>query len=242
MKKLVIILLGIFFLTACNGSTSNGTYSGTETMLSKKYLSKGYLVNVYRSRDALGEDAENYGKGYITMTFHVLSDYYSVVEFNPSSGENIKKKTIRNLRIIKSPKMGTADELYLNYDSNGQNHVMVAGTKNKYELEYETPHSSGVQSSVAVKLSQIAFFDSSKYDYNAQLSMGQIYNDLGITRDAVALTLGFRVELTTVDNKILYKDYEIELPPNGFDIAGSQYQMSFMTDDLTKMEPFLEKE
>ena len=32
------------------------------------------------------------------------------------------------------------------------------------------------------------------------------------------------------------------MPPKGYDIGGSEFQMNFMTEDVTKMEAFLEKQ
>lgn len=64
---------------------------------------------------------------------------------------------------------------------------------------------------------------------------------MGITRDSVALTLGFRLELITNDNKTFYKDYEIEMPTKDFDLTGDNFQIDLTIDDVTKMEPFLEK-
>ena len=65
---------------------------------------------------------------------------------------------------------------------------------------------------------------------------------MGITREGVVLTIGFRVELITVGGKTLYKDYEIEMPPKGFDIGGDEYQMNLMVDDKSQMDTFLEKQ
>lgn len=248
MKKLVIIALVLFMMTGCGSATDNnannnsntGTYNGIETSLSRKYLSKGYIVNIYRSSTPLGDDAENYGKAYITMTFHVIAEHTSIVDYQ-ATREHIKKKTVSNIRIIKTPKMGMAEEIYADYGSGGTG-TLLAGTNNKFEKNYDTPSFSQDQTSIAVKLNRVALFDSSKYGWDEQPSTSQIYSDLGITTDQVRLTLGFRIELTTVDNKILYKDYEIELPPQGFDIGGSEFQMRFMTDDTTQMSAFLEKE
>lgn len=245
MKKVVIVLFLLVLLTGCglttlNGNNTNSEYSGKVTELSKKYLSKGYLVNVYRSSVSLGDDAENYGKAYITMTFNVITEFVTTIGYDDTENY-IKKKTISNIRLIKTPKMGTAEEIYPDYFAFGTN-TELKGSNNSYTKEYSTPIFYSDQTSIGVTVNRIALFDSSNYGWDENPSTSQIYSDLGITRDSVALTLGFRVELLTVGGKTFYKDYEIEMPPKGYDIGGSEYQMSFMVDDVSKMDTFLEKE
>lgn len=245
MKKLIIIFLVFLVFTGCSFSLNKDTdtvniYSGKETALSKKYLSKGYLVNVYRSSISLGDDVENYGKSYITMTFNVITEFISTIGYDETNNY-IKKKVISNIRLIKTPKMGIAEEIYPDYFAFNTN-VELKGSNNSYTKEYSTPIYYSDQTSIGVTVNHIALFDAAAYGYNEQPTTSQIYNDLGITRETVALTLGFRIELTTVEGKILYKDYEIEMPPKGYDIGGTEFQVSFMIDDLSKMESFLEKD
>ncbi len=256
MKKLTILLLATLLLTGFGNTNKNQTdnkqdyeekendsvnrYTGNETSLSKKYLSKGYLVNVYRSTTSLGDEAENYGKAYITMTFNVITEFTSMIDYSDTNNY-IKKKTISNIRLIKTPKMGVAEEIYADYNSYGNN-TELKGSKNYYIKEYSEPIYSFDQSSLAVTINRIALLDSSNYGWDEQPTLSQIYNDLGITREAVALTLGFRIELTTVSGKVLYQDYEIEMPAQGFDIVGSEFQTNYLTEDTTKMKPFFEKD
>lgn len=245
MKKIILLIIVLLLFTGCSltqkkENDNEKKYFGKTTELSKKYLSKGYLVNVYRSSISLGDDAKNYGKGYITMTFNVIIEFVSTIDYNDTN-KYIKEKVISNIRIIKTPKMGIAEDIYPNYDAYGTN-TELKGSKNSYAKKYDTPIFSPEQTSIAVALNHIALFDSSNYGWDEQPTTSQIYNDLDITRDNVALTLGFRIELITVDGKILYKDYEIEMPPKGFDIGGSEFQMNFMTDDISQMDAFYEKE
>lgn len=243
MKKIIIMFLSLILLSGCGNKTddnSNANYFGEKTTLSEKYLSKGYLVNVYRSSTPLGDDAENYGKAYITMTFNVITEFVSTIDYEDTNSY-IKKKTISNIRVIKTPKMGTVEEIYPDYFAFGTNEELK-GSKNYFVKEYSTPIYFYDQSSLAVTINRVALIDSSVYGWDENPTTSQIYSDLGITRDGVALTLGFRIELTTVSGKILYKDYEVEMPPKGYDIGGSEFQMNFMTEDVTKMESFLEKQ
>lgn len=239
MKKLLLVFMVLIMLTGC-GSSQNNAYTGKKTDLSSKYLSKGYLVNVYRSSTPLSDDLEDYGKAYVTMTFNVITEITSTVSYNDTN-DYIKKKVISNIRLIKTPKMGMSEEIYADYGTYGKN-VELKGSNNKYTKVYDTPVYYPDQTSLGVKINRIALLDSSRYNADEQPSLSQIYSDLGITRDNVALTLGFRIELTTVSDKILYKDYEVEMPPKGFAISGSEFQVNFMTDDISKMESFLEKE
>lgn len=244
MKKIIVIFLALLIFTGCNIGSKNkantDTYSGKETALSKKYLSKGYVVNIYRSAVSLGDDDENYGKSYITMTFNVITELASTIGYDDTNN-HIKKKVIKNIRLIKTPKMGIVGEIYPDYYDYGLN-VELKGSNNSYTKEYSTPIYYSDQTSIAVTLNHIALFDIAAYGLNEQPSTTQIYNDLGITREAVALTLGFRIELTTVEGRILFKDYEIEMPPKGYDIGGTEFQMNFMADDISQMNTFLEKE
>lgn len=235
MKKILFLLFSVLLLSGCSKE-----YSGEVTVDSSKYLDKGYMVNIIRDIEKLGEDSENYGKGYVRMTFNVISEYVSTHDFDEDANYNIKKKVVSNIKIISGPKKGMAEELYGNYNTYDSG-IALLGTNNKFEENYSIPHSSGGQSSIAVTVNKIALFDSSVYGYYETPSLSEVYSDLGISREDVTLTLGFRVELITVDNRIFYKDYEIQLPPSTYDISGSEFYVDLTIDDVNLMEPFLEK-
>ncbi len=240
MKKIFIVLLiFVLFISGCNRKTSSENYSGTVTDLSEKCLSGGYIINVYRGTEPLGDDLENYGKSYITMTFNVNTNIYCNIDYDDTN-DYVKQKKISNIRIVKSPKMGLAEEIYVNYGLNDWG-TEIKGSNNFYTQKYDTPLNYVNQSSLAVKINKIALFDATNYGYDEEPTTSQIYSDLGITRDNVALTLGFRIEFTMVNGKILYKDFEVEMPSKDFDISGSGYQTDTTTNDTTKMETFLEK-
>lgn len=239
MKKILLILCTVFLLTSCSSNTNDNNYNGKATSLSKKHLSKGYIVNVYRSTTPLSDKDEDYGKGYITMTFSILIDHTSTIDYN-NKNEFIKKQIVSNIKIKKSPKMGIVGDIYGNYQSYGGSSYKMVGSKNKYEKTFNQPMMSGEQSSIAIELDRIALMDSAKYPESSSIS--QIYNALGITRDSVAMTVSFRIELITVDDKVLYKDYEIEVPSKSFDISGSEFRTDFITTDINKMETYLEKQ
>ncbi len=244
MKKIILFFTFLMLLAGCSNSKvdnlSNENYSGKVTEESKKYLDKGITINVFRSVEKLGDDAENYNKGYIKIGYNVITDYYSTNDYDPDAGYNIKKKVVSNVRVINGPKMGIADELYGNFSIYDEG-TKLLGTNNKFEQVYDSPHTSGVQSSIAVFVNKIALLDANKYTDQEISDLSKVYGDLGITRDSVALTLGFRVELITVDNKTYYKDYEVEMPTKEFDIFGSEFHIDLTTDDVNNMEPFLEK-
>lgn len=252
MKKIISLLIAIviiFNIVGCGKKTNidkqDGNYSGKVTALSKKYVSKGYAINIYRSVTPLGDDADSLGKAYITMGFNILSEYTSTVSYNPNADYNIKKVVVTNVKLLSTSKKGIVEDLIImkRYSQFiGDPHVDVIDNKTKYEIINETPNSSGVQSQIMVNLNKIALYDEAKYPLGSQPTINEIYNNLGITRDSVALKVGFRVELTTVSNKILYKDYEIAVPPVGIDIAGSEYHFEFYENDINKMAPFLEKD
>jgi hypothetical protein len=246
MKKLLIIGMFLLLFVGCsntkddNTSEDSDTYTGSVTSLSEKYLSKGYLINVYRSSVSLGDDLENYGKAYITMTFNVVTEITTTIGYEDTE-KHIAKKKISNIRIVKSPKMGIAEEIYPDYFAFGTN-TELKGSNNSYTKEFSTPVYFSDQTSIAVTVNHIALYDASNYGWDETPTTSQIYNDLGITRDEVALTLGFRIEYTTVDNKVFFKDYEIEMPAKNYDISGSEFQSNFLTDDTSLMESFLEKD
>ncbi len=237
MKKIVLLFV-VLFITGCGTTSTN--YSGKVTEESKKYLDSGYIINVFRDIEKLGDELENYNKGYIKIGYNVLAEYTSTHDIDPDASYNIKKKVVSNIKIISGPKMGMADELYGNFSLYDMGDPLL-GTNNKFETVYDVPHSEGVQSSIAVYINKVAFLDANKYEGDGYPSLVTVYGDLGITRDSVAITLGFRVELITNDNKTFYKDYEIEMPTKDFDLTGDNFQIDLTIDDVTKMEPFLEK-
>lgn len=239
MKKIVLLLFILFF-TGCG--TANTNYSGKVTEESKKFLDNGYIVNVSRGVEKLGDDAENYNKGYIRIGYHIITNYVSTNIYDPDARYNIKKKVVSNIRVIKGPKMGNADELYGNYNYyTGDMGTKLLGTNNKFETVYEYPHIGGVQTSILVYINKVALLDANKYTDEEISNLSKVYGDLGINRDSVALTLGFRVELISNDSRTFYKDYEIELPTKDFNLTGSEFHVDLTTYDVTKMEPFLEK-
>jgi hypothetical protein len=232
MKKILILFI-ILLLTGCTNNSKE--YTGKETELSKLYLDKGYEINIFRSMESTNE----YGKAYVTMTYNVIADYVSIADYD-NEDTKITKKKVSNIRIINTPKKGFADELYGNY--NGYSGELLTGTKNYYETKYEVPHTSGIPSSIAVTLNQIGLYDQSKSPIalsGAQPTFEDVCNELGISLSDVTLTLGFRVELTTVSGKTLYKDYEVQVPTKDFDLGGSEFQIDKTTTDG---DPFLEKQ
>ena len=237
LKKVLYIVFILLLLTGCSSSGSSST-SGKVTDLSKKYLSKGYIVNVYRTVTPLSDSVEDMGKGNVSMVFLILVDHYSTIDYN-NKDLYIKKQIVSNIKITKSSKMGTVGDIYANYQSYSAPDFKIVGTNNTYEKTYDQPIAYGAQNSIAVELDNIAFVDSSKYPDSITLS--QLYSALGITRDSVALTVSFRIELVTVGNKTFYKDYVIEVPPASYNISGSEFRTDFITEDVNKMEPYLEK-
>lgn len=239
MKKVFLIILTLLLITACGKNSTKETYNGTATDLSKKYLSKGTIINIYRGTEELSDSLEDAGKAYITMTFNVITDLYFNIDYNDTNNYIVEKK-ISNVLITKTPKMGLAEEIYVNYGLYDHGSELK-GSNNSYTIKYDNPLNYGDQTSLAVKINKIALLDSTKYDYNATPTTGQIYSDLGITRENVELTLSFRIELKTKEGKILYKDYNVVMPPVNYDITGTEYQINTETEDVTKMETFLEK-
>ncbi|GEM_PF-5524180 len=235
MKKLLYIVFIVLFLAGCSNSTGS---IGKVTDLSKNYLSKGYIINVYRTATPLSDAIEDMGKGYVCMVFQILVDHYSTIDYN-NKDLYIKKQIVSNIKITKSPKMGTVGDIYANYQSYLAPDFKMVGSNNIYEKTYDQPISYGAQNSIAVELDNIAFIDSSKYPDS--ISTSELYNALGITRDDVALTVSFRIEFVTVGNKTFYKDYVIEVPPASYNIGGSEFRTDFITEDVSKMEPYLEK-
>lgn len=237
MKKFIVLLIFVILLTGC-GKKNDESVVGRSTDFSKKYLTKGYVVNVYRSAVPLSDEIEDMGKGNVKMIFQILVDYDTTIDFH-SEDEYIKKQTVSNVKVTKSPKMGTVGKVYGSYQSYIDPEYIMVGTNNKFVKTFAEPTMYGTQNSIAIELDNVAFIDSAKYEDN--ISFENLYNALGITRDSVALTVTFRVEIETVGGKTLYKDFEVVMPPQGFDISGSEFQTSFLTNDQTKMECFLEK-
>ncbi len=139
MKKIVLLLF-ILFITGCGTTSTN--YSGKVTEESKKYLDNGYIINVFRDIEKLGDELENYNKGYIKIGYNVITDYVSTNIFDPDAGYNIKKKVVSNIRVIKGPKMGIADELYRNYTLYDMGDALL-GTNNRFETVYDAPQQVG---------------------------------------------------------------------------------------------------
>lgn len=252
MKKYIVIFLIVFVLlgvTGCSKATHiTNEYKGNVTELSKNYLSEGYIVNLYRSMEPFGNDESSYGKAYVTMSFQVISEYTSTYDYDTLESNKIKKVTVTNVRVLNTSKMGDIEDmaiLKLYSQSLSDPKVDVKTTQSKYEYEYSTPTTSGIQSVIWVNLNKIALYDETKSPAalsGAQPTMAQVYSELGIDRDEVAIKIGYRVELLTVGGKILYKDYEITMPPKGIDITSDEYSYQFIEPDVTKMEPFIEKE
>lgn len=240
MKKLLLFVLFLFIFSGCGDNKVSEIYNGSVTDYSKKYLDKGYVLNVYREIQKAKEDSEDSGKGYVRIRYNVITDYFSTNELDSNAGYNIKKKIVSNVRVISKPKKGLANELYGNTTQKSIGDALT-GTNNKFELQYDKPHSTGVKSSVSVVINNIGNFDATSYKEGEPISIEKLYNAIGITKEDVTLTLGFRVELITVDNKTLYKDYEIILPPSNFDITGNEFYVDLTTEDVNKMEPFSEK-
>lgn len=242
LKKLFLSMIFVLFITGCGSTNTN--YKGNVTDISKNFLSKGYSINVYRSIDKLGDDAENYGKGYITMKFELLHEYYSISSWTVEDTNKVVKKVISNIKLVKTPKKGNVDSIYI-LEGYNQNKYEIMGTNNKYSIEASKSEMALEYTNLSVELNQIALYDiytSPSAANGNQPTLSQIYNELGITRNEVSLILGFRVELHLESGKIVYKDYEVEMPPTIMDISGSEYHFDFKLNDINQMEPFLEKQ
>lgn len=237
MRKIIGLLMLLILFTGCGKKVDNNI-QGKTTDFSKKYLTKGYLVNIYRSTVPLSDEIKDMGKGNVKMVFQILVDYDTTIDYQKKD-DYIKKQTVSNIKVTKSPKMGTVGTIYGSYQSYIDPEYIMVGTNNKFVKTFAEPTMYATQSSIAIELDNVAFIDSAKYEDN--ISFKDLYNALGITRDSVALTVTFRVEFETVAGKTLYKDFEVVMPPVGFDISGAAFQTNFMTDNVTKMEHFLEK-
>ncbi len=232
MKKLLLIF--IILLTGC--TTNKAEYTGKVTELSKMYLDKGYIINIFRSM----ESTDEYGKAYVTMTYNIIADYTSTADYDPNADYNITKKRVTNIKVLKTSKKGIVEEIYGDYSSYTKQ--LLTGTKNYYETEYDFPHMSGVQSSIAVTLNKIALYDQSKSPIalsGGQPTFKDVCNELGISTSDVTLTLGFRVELITKGGKTLFKDYEIEVPTSDYGLGGTEFQID---KTVSTGEPFKEKQ
>lgn len=254
MKKYlysITIIISILLLTGCFNNTSDNknstieNYNGKVTDVSKKFLDKGNIINITRTVIPLGDDDESYGKGYIKMTFNVINEYSSMADFNPTDDYKIKKKIISNIKLISTPKMGIADTIYVQTGYNYDDIYKIKGSNNKYEVEYSNTAYAFTQSSLSVELNKIALYDTNTSPSAAngnQPSLSQVYQELGISRDQVALKLGFRVELIMESGKVLYKDFIVDMPPVGIDIASSEFHYDYTTNDTNEMATYLEKQ
>ena len=251
MKKYLLLIPFILMaltLTSCGKKTEVNEYNGKVTDLSKHYLSEGYIVNVYRDRTPLGDDAENYGKAYVKMGFQIISEYKSTYDYDADPGVKIKKMVVTNVRAISTSKKGILEDLSIleQYSQSlADKHVIVNNKDSKYTLEYSSPHTSPVQAIIWVDLNKIALYDANTSPIAKTVdapTFKQIYDELGITRDEVAFKIGYRVLLYTVSGKVLYKDYEITVPPVGIDITDSEFSYQYLETDTAKMDAFFEKE
>jgi len=252
MRKVSVVLVIILLFGMLYGCSSKGTsgsnsnkYSGEITEFSKQYLSKGYCVNIYRYSSPFSSDS--YGKDYIEMSFGILADYTTMLSFDENADYNIKKIIVSNVKVLSTSKMGEIKELAIldRYSSSLYDpHMTVSEDKDFNEIINEVPNTDDGQVSVMVELGKIALYDVSKSEVAAnggQPSLEAIYNELGITRDQVALKIGFRIELITVSNKTVYMDYEIDVPPIESNITSDEFHYDFYKTDYTQMKPFFEK-
>ncbi len=246
MKKLIILFLTIMFITT---GCTNTNYNGKETTLSKMFLDKGYTINIYRSSEELSSNVEDFGKSYININYNILAEYTSTAAYNMNANYNIKKVIVNNVRVISTSKMGTVGELAIlkRYSgSTADSHVDVVGTSDKYVENIAIPNTSGYQIGIMVELNKIALYDQNKYTNisyatSTEPTLEMIYDKLGIDSSTVRLKIGFRIELLTVDNITLYKDYEITVPPTGVDIKNEEFHYEYYQTDVKKMAPFLQK-
>lgn len=142
--------------------------------------------------------------------------------------------------------MGLADTMYVIKGTSQdyyENRKELKGTDNQYTVEAKNAQIPLSYSGLEVVVNQIALWDSTESPLTAngnQPTLQQVYDELGITLDQVSLVLGFRIELTLEDGTVVYKDYEVEMPPASIDLAGSEFFFDFMVDDVNAMEPFVE--
>lgn len=235
MKKILIVFVTLILLTGCGKKIIIPT--GEETDLSKKYLSKGYIVNVYRNVIPLSDSIEDMGKGNVQIIYNIRADYYLNIDFDVEN-EYLEKQTVSNINVIKSPKKGMINTVYGNYGSYFYDDFKMTGSTNTYTHEFPLPSNVAEQTSIAFVLDNVAYIDSLKYPDG--ITTKELYNALGIDNDAVTMQVSFRVDLYTVGGKRLYKDFVIDLPPTSYDITGNEFRTDFVTEDINTMEAFKE--
>lgn len=242
MKKILLITFLVLLLVSCGNKIENGekeiVKTGKITDSSKKYLSKGYILNISSHVDRLSDEIKDMGKGHVNMVFRVLVNYDSNINYKDEN-QYIKKQIVSNVKIKKAPIMGTIGNIYGSYNSYQYEDFIIDKTNDKYVREYDKPVIAAEQNSIAIAIDKVAFIDSAKYKDN--ITSDELFGLLGITRDNVAIVISFRIELYTVDEKSFYKDYEIEIPAKDFVIKNGNYETKFITDDKNEMEPFFEK-
>jgi hypothetical protein len=243
-----LLVLGLALAsTGCASPGSRDDWTGKLTDLSKSYLFKGYQFNLYRYGSEVGSDADSLGKSYVNMSFYVLPEYTSTNGYDPSAGYNVKKLSIANVHVSATSKKGTVGDLAVfkpgTLDPTGPR-VDIVGTVKRADFDISPADATGRQSILYLELDRIALYDldeSPAAANGANPTIDQIYAELGIDQAAVALTLAFRIELTTVSGKVLFHEVEIVLPPANVDVAASEFHYEYFEADVVDMEPFLEK-
>jgi hypothetical protein len=240
MKKIILLLFAVCLLIGgCKSNNLDNNDKGSITDFSKKYLSKGYVINVGRTMIPLSDSIDDIGKGNVQIAYNIRVDYYLNVAYQDKN-DHLKSQSVKNIKIIKSPKKGTINDIYANYVDiyNYDNNFKITGSNNVYTKKYDSPYFGAQQTSIFFVLENVAFMDSLKYE--GENTAKAVYDYLGIDTDAVSMKVSFRVEFVTFGGKTLYKDFVIDLPPAGYDITGDEFQIGFTTDDINQMEPFLE--
>lgn len=235
MKKLLFVMMLLFLAVGCNEKKE--IVKKNSPMLGD-HLSKGYIVNVYRNVESLSDKMEDMGKGYVNMQYLILVDHYSTIDYDKKE-DFVAKQIVKNIKIKKSSKIGTVGDIYANYQPNFNSYFKIVGTKTIYEKTHKDPLMYPEQNAILIELDRVAYVDSILYPDN--ISTRDLYSALGITTDAVTLTVTFTIELVTVSGRILYRDYEVVVPPTGYDISGSEFRTDFIEEDVEKMDKYLER-